>query len=191
MRWIASLLIIITASAAAADKVYKIVRPDGTVEYSSEPAPGAEPMQVPKLPTYEPRVPATPSPQTEASSAQAESEQESAADYRVRLTQPSPGETVYFDAAGMPVNASVTPSLRSEEGHELVFVLDGVERARVADTATTLQVERGTHTLLARVETEDGQVMASSDPVTFYLRQRSVRHPSPPARPGGAVRTLP
>ena len=66
MRWIASFLIIVSASATAADKVYKIVHPDGTVEYSAEPVPGAEEIRVPSLPTYEPRVPAAPSPRTRA-----------------------------------------------------------------------------------------------------------------------------
>jgi hypothetical protein len=191
MRWIASFLIIVSVSATAAGKVYKIVHPDGTVEYSSEPAPGAEEIRVPSLPTYEPRVPAAPSPRTRAATEQSEPQQQAAANYQVSITQPSPEETVYFDAAGMSVSASVNPSLQSGAGHTVVFMLDGVERARVAGTATNLEVERGSHTLVARVETEDGQVLATSNPVTFHMRQRSIRQPAPSVRPGGAARTLP
>lgn len=189
MRWIASLLIIVTASASAADQVYKIVHPDGTVEYSEEPAPGAEEIQVPSLPTYEPRVPATSGMATSAGRAGQSDQPQQGAEYRVAITRPSPDETLYFDATGVPVSASVNPSLQA--GQAVVFVLDGVVRARISGTTTTLDVERGTHTLVARVETEDGQVLAASDPVTFHMRQRSIRQPAPPSLPGGAARTLP
>lgn len=187
MRWLALLLALCTAAATAADKVYKIIHPDGTVEYSSDPAPGAEEMHVPALPTYTPRAPA-PTPAAESQLAPPEEDQ--AADYNINITRPTPNETVNFDAAGMTVSASVQPGVSAEEGHVMVFLLDGAARARVTGTtSTTLPVERGTHTLVARLETKDGEVLATSDPVTFYMRQRSRLHPPPRSAPSGAVRT--
>jgi hypothetical protein len=185
MRWLTLLLALFTAAAAAADKVYKIVHPDGTVEYSADPAPGAEEIQVPSLPTYTPRAPA-PAP---APSQPAAAEAEQAVEYQVRITQPSPEQTVNFDAAGMPVSASVQPGISAEEGQVVVFVLDGNSRERVSGTSATLHVERGAHTLVARLESKDGQVLATSAPVTFYMRQRSRLHPPPRSAPSGATRT--
>lgn len=191
MRWLAFPLIIVTAAAVAADKVYKIVHPDGSVEYSSEPAPGSEEIQLPALPTYEPRRSAPPT--ATASQAPltveapvADETPEAVTDYRVTITRPSPDETLFFDGAGASVSASLDPPLNSAQGHVLVFLLDGIAMARVSGTSTTLHIERGSHTLSARVETREGEVLASSEPVPFHMRQPSILRPLPPSRPGGA-----
>jgi len=176
MRWLAILLLLSTA-AVSADTVYKIVHPDGTVEYTSEPQPGAEEVQVPTLPTYESRTPAPPAPPApEEDQGEAEAKDEGPPDYSISLTEPSAGENVIFDAAGIPVRAAIDPDLRTGEGHQIVFLLDGSERARSSSPSARLVVERGTHTLMARVEDGQGNVLARSPSVTFYLRQHSRRH---------------
>ena len=184
MRRVTLLLLLFTAVSASADTVYKTVRPDGSVEYSAEPQPGAEQVKVPTLPTYESRTPAPLAPSRAESEGRAGPEreagaqgQEVATDYSVSIVQPSPDQTIFFDAAGMAVSVSVNPALQTGEGHVVVIAMDGRERARTSGTSTTVTPERGTHTLVARVENEAGEVLATSDPVTFHMRQHSRLHP--------------
>jgi hypothetical protein len=78
------------------------------------------------------------------------------------------------------VNVSVKPNLKTAYGHSLSLIMDGKEVGAGRSRAFTLSnLDRGTHTLVARVKGNNGQVIIASDPVTFTVLRHSAQHPPP------------
>lgn len=166
MRLMLMLLLLagVAAMVSAQEKGYKIVHPDGTVEFTDQPAPGAKEITLPKVQGYE--APPPPPPRAPRAAPQA-------ADYtRVALLTPANDETYFDGEAALPVSVEVLPTLHPE--HRLVILLDGQVVAEGNTTRFNLHgIERGTHTLLAQVRDAQGNPVQSTAPVTFHWRQHS------------------
>lgn len=163
------LISLIYTGAGTATDVYRTVRPDGTVEYSDEPRPGAERIKIPEVQLYSP--PPLPAPVSlPAEEPQAE---EKAITYKsIAIASPANEETVFHNTGGMVVSIVVSPTLAPD--HEIVVTLDGKQAGRGHYTSFVLQgVERGTHTLEATIKDKDGNTLMSSTPITFFMRQHS------------------
>jgi hypothetical protein len=168
-RLLGVLLISIIASTAFATEVYRIVRPDGTVEFSDEPQLGAEKLKIPKIQSYSAPSPPPPAP---AASSPGKPEQKGIQYTLLKITSPAYEETLFHDTEGVSVGVTVNPPLG--EGDEIVITLDGGEAARGTGTRFTIkEVYRGSHTLKAIIEDKKGRIVKSSDPVIFFLRQYS------------------
>lgn len=176
MRHIVIALLLMAASAAlhAQDKGYKVVRPDGTVEFSDQPTPGAQEITLPKAQSYEAPPPPPPAPAVEPTTPPGPPYS------LLAIATPEPDQTLHNGETPVGVTVQVVPALRP--GHRLVILLDGSEAASGAGTRYTLSgVERGSHVLVAQVRDGRGRVLMSSAPVTFHMRQHSVLFPKPPA----------
>jgi hypothetical protein len=103
------------------------------------------------------------------------------------VISPTQGQTITNTGAEMTVEVATYPALQS--AHRIVFDLDG-ERLPVTSrslTTTLPDIFRGEHTLAAAIVDADGNELARSSLVTFYMRQQSGQAPLPqtvaPARP--------
>ncbi len=163
---------------------YRIVHPDGTVEYTDEPTKGAAPIQLPEIPTYPapslPPVASPPSTSQDNGTATATAEQQES--YTLfTISSPQDGETVWFDETGMTVSLQLQPGLF--EGHKVEIRLDGELVATGTSASYTLpEVYRGTHTLSAVITESEGSVIMEAGPTFFIMRQHSVQNPQ--RRPG-------
>ncbi len=173
VRTILCYLICITPLTAAESSGYRVVHPDGTVEFTDQPVEGAEPITLPEVPTYS--APPTTSGAGSATSAKSKAKtKKKAVEKSISITSPAPEQTVWFNEAGMSVSVQVSPALA--EGEQVIVRLDGTEVARGSATAFTLQgVYRGTHLLSAAVVSAGGSVLRESPPITFYMRQHSAK----------------
>jgi hypothetical protein len=161
------------SSVLAETKGYKIERPDGSVEFSDQPAPGAREITLPGAQGYEAPPPPsfTPPPRPEPKGPLYS---------QLTITAPTPDQTLHNGETAVNVSVQLVPALRP--GHRLVVLLDGSEAAGGAGTGFALAgVERGSHVLVAEVRDSRGTVMQSSAPVTFHLRQTSILTPRRPA----------
>lgn len=156
----------------AQDKGYKIVRPDGTVEFSDQPAPGAQEITLPKAQSYEapelpPTAPVTPTtPPTPPYS-------------RLAIVAPEAEQTFQNGETNVGVSLVIEPALRP--GHRVVILLDGSEIAAGGGSRYSLSgIERGSHVLIAEVRDGRGRVLERSAPVTFHVRQYSQLFDQPP-----------
>jgi len=155
----------------AAEMGYRIVHPDGTVEFTDQPVEGAEPITLPAIPTYS--TPASPAGTTDAAPA-SKAPQEEAAARTIAIVSPMAEETVWFSESGMTVSVQVTPALGGDE--QVLIRLDGSEAARGTGSSFTLkQVYRGSHTLSAALTDNQGGVISESTPITFYMRQHTAK----------------
>lgn len=164
-----------TALAAHA-QIYKKVLPDGSVVFSDEPSPGAEPVQIQPLSTYKappskPKAESSPAAPPDASNTKPVTYQ------RLAIETPANDTTVRENAGNVSVTVALEPALAPDQGHTLSLLLDGkpVAPAGRATQFTLPGLDRGSHTLEAVLHDAQGNVLQRSAPVVFHLMRHSIR----------------
>jgi hypothetical protein len=180
MRAAVFTLILLVGGAASAATVYKWVDEHGVTHYSDQPQPGASKVQVQGVQTYASGAQAPQSPSAGPAPPSA-APPPPASDCAIE----SPGaDEMFMNAYAVSGHVRIVPGL--EPGERATVVLDG-QPATSTDASgsfTLAQLERGTHTLSAQVETSSGQVRCRAAPVTFHVQQPSVQNPNNPNVPG-------
>ena len=152
---------------------YRYVHPDGTVEFSDEPIPGGEPIQLREAPTTQ-FAPATPSPSRKSTTQGSKTRKEKkAANAGISIISPKNNQTFRYSASGVAVGVRIDPPLKDEE--IIQITMDG--KLVASGTGNSFQVDevyRGTHTLQATVIGESGSVQSRSTSVTIHMKQHSV-----------------
>jgi hypothetical protein len=178
MRVVLFTLIALACTAAGAAGVYRWVDANGVVHYSDQPQQGAAKVEVAPPQTYHaPAVPgdtASDQPSPDAATPSASS------CYLLMPTQ----DQVFMNTTS--VSGRIQLSVPLNPGDRLSVVLDGTQREVGGDGSggfTVSGVERGTHTLMALVQTQDGQQRCQTQTVIFHVRQPSVQAPTSPVHP--------
>jgi hypothetical protein len=105
------------------------------------------------------------------------------ADYTVNITDPSDQQTFQNDAESIAVSVSVTPLLQKAD--MMVILIDGQQYEDPEHTSqfSLPALERGSHTLQARVITNHGNI-TDSEPITIFQQRHSAL-----LGPGGGPKT--
>ncbi len=174
-----SALLLPLAAGAGQPVIYRWVDENGTVHYSDT-APPDKPAQAADLPqlTIVPAKKIKPKDngdQKDKSDKQKGGTQDLATFDDLRLVRPKAEENLW--GTGGTVTAEVTFSGRLPRGYAIQFVLDGKAFKPVRKKIYVIrEVIRGEHSLYAQIiEINSGQVVAKTDPVTFYLKQATVK----------------
>lgn len=174
--------LLLSAGVAMADTgIFKRELPDGTVIYSDEPHPDATRITPPPpqvIPPFRAGPPDRPQPGTGSA--------ESAPGYeRLAITTPADDEVIWNHEGIIEIGVEIAPDLRSQAGHRLVILLDGVVvvEASSGNRFAVEEVFRGTHVITASIEDGNGNTLVSANPVTFHLRQHSILSPTRPQPP--------
>jgi hypothetical protein len=95
----------------------------------------------------------------------------------LEVSTPTEGETIRNNEGKVTVGLRLEPTLR--QGDVIELFLDGEKiPGELSTTGATLSnLNRGSHSLKARVIDASGQELISSQPVTFYLRRESKLFP--------------
>jgi hypothetical protein len=169
---ISLLSLLFLGSVAHAATGYRLVHPDGSVEFTDQPISGGEEIELREAPTiqFSPVAPSS----TDSRSKKGVTDNKSAeGTASITVTSPRDGETVWFDGSGVTVSISVSPALKAEQN--IVISLDGKEATRGSGSNFTLGgVTRGSHTLSAGVIGAGGAVLFRSTPISFHVRQHTV-----------------
>ncbi len=165
----------LASGAVQAQKIYKITRPDGSVEFTDVPPPDSPATQIEVAPLNSAQPLAPPAGSAARSTADAQESYNA-----FRISRPADGETIRDNAGNVNVDLSLEPNLRA--GHKFDLLLDGQSIGGGKATAITLtDMDRGAHSLQAVVKNAAGQVVARSKSITFTLQRRSViLQPGPP-----------
>ncbi len=167
------LLLPLSVSAAQA---YKIVRPDGTVEFTDQPVKNSEEINLPNAQGYQS---SNGKPQEQSPTTTTKKQNESGEYLQFAIASPAAEETIPNSGGVVSVSVNVAPAL--QKGHQVVITLDGSEKARGESTSFTLtDVERGAHLLGASILDASGAVLRQANPVTFYVFQQSILNPNNP-----------
>jgi len=105
------------------------------------------------------------------------------AGYIVKITEPSDQQTFRNDAESIAVNVFVTPSLQKND--KVVILIDGQPNGDPTETTqfSLPTLERGSHTLQARVISSNGNT-TDSDAITIFQQRHSAL-----LGPGGGPKT--
>jgi len=171
---VACYLLLIMPVVSAQAEVYRYIDKHGNQVFTDSPPKGAEKVltkPVMTMPFPKGRASGVPDPAT------AQQKKAVVVAYTVTLSNP-PADAVYHRGEGeVPVAVTVSPSL--EEGHVLEVLLDGNPWEGNAIPLSE-SIDRGTHTLMARVVDDKGNVLASSSTVSFHVQQHSSLGPTAP-----------
>jgi Domain of unknown function (DUF4124) len=162
------LILIFLSSTYAYAEVYKRTNPDGSVEFTDVPNKQKEkPIKLSPLSTF--RAPPTPMPQT--------SSPKTDAPYTytgLTITSPLDDDAIRANDGSLRVSVSIVPAL--QPGHSLVLLMDGKVVGKSATGSFALSnVDRGTHSLSAQVQSADGTPQISATPITIHLLRSGIR----------------
>jgi len=155
----------------AEQTIYRWVDAQGVVHFADHPQPG---QQVESLTLPTPPSPAAPPPFQNGETTASNEPQAPTIRYQLRLVSPTPGATLRNNEGNVQVQAVIEPLPTSP--YRLNLLLDDqlLATSRNGLSASLSNVDRGTHRLQAQLQTEDGKILASSTPVTFYLFRSSL-----------------
>ena len=173
-----ALFLCLIATTATADQIYKTVDAEGNVVFTDVPPvnragqPDGQEVTVPAANTYAPPVVSAPdddaAPPVDKAPAYSD----------VVIVDPANDATIRENAGEVLVQATTTPGLRA--GNRLLLILDGAPTEIAADDGVfqLSNVDRGTHTVAARIVDDADETLLESEPVTFHL----LRYALPPAK---------
>jgi hypothetical protein len=166
----------LAAFAGHAAVVYKWTDPDGVIHYSDQPVPGAEKIFTTSSPT-----PGGSGPSGRTSGPAGSGSKKNVApglNYaQFSITSPLPEQT-YFGDDVVSVHLTVEPSLKP--GQTITWHLNGRQVEDLGPVATQFalpHLDRGTYALAATITDQTTGESASTDSVTFYVRQPSALSP--------------
>lgn len=178
-----ALFVLLLAPAVASAVICKTVDSDGVVGYTDVPvAECAQPLKLPEYSRYAPRPieQAAPNNATASGSVQRFERYQS-----MNIVQPQGGATVRSNDGSVGVVIALQPELQT--GHRVALYLDG---SALSDTFDGLSIQlsnvnRGTHSLRARVLDPSGRALIESPAVRFTLRKLGLNDPgnNPPPPP--------
>ncbi len=149
--------------------VYKWTDASGQVHYTDQYQEGSEAVDLPEPTVYKP-VPLPDASETPAVGA----EPTSTGDYDLmEVSAPAEGETVRSNEGQVTVSLRLEPTLRQDDVIELFLDGKKVPGELRTTSATLSNLNRGTHSFKARVVNASGQVLISSEAVSFHLRRQS------------------
>ncbi|HUO81312.1 MAG TPA: DUF4124 domain-containing protein [Gammaproteobacteria bacterium] len=174
MRASIALLLVLALGPAGAVTLYKWVDEDGVRHFSDQPHPGAEVIELEEAQTFAaPRV-------VERTPDRAGTDAGEGFSYQgFWVATPRGGQTLWNIEGNLGVALSLTPAL--QPGHRIRVFLDGELVEELPDSSTSFtvpEVYRGTHTLRATVVDAAGNVIAETEPITFYVHQTSILSPA-------------
>ncbi len=152
-------------------EVYKSVDSEGNIIFSDTPTQGAEEVRLPPVMTYSaPKLPQAGSSESTGTPADVKHYDS------LVITEPLHEAAIRDNTGTVSIQVKSEPPLRAELGHRIQFVLDGVpqETPGLGTGATFSNLDRGSHTLSAQIQDNQGKVLVSAEPVTIFMHRYSV-----------------
>lgn len=164
-RYLYILLMLFCFSANA--EIYKRVDENGNVHYSDNGADGAEQVELSKGNSFPPTA-------TKATSTSADKKRQESRYTNMAIVKPKMNGTIRDNNGDVPIAIDLAPALVF--GHSISLDMDGktVLKDQTKTAFTLKKVERGSHTLRARVIGSDGSVLISSKSIIFHLQKKII-----------------
>jgi len=167
MKRILTILFLLLSMPVQAVEVYRSVDQYGNTVFSDQPSDDAEKIEVRELPVV-PGMESIPS---------VSPRPRVVARYNaVSITSPANDQTYFRGDGDLLVTVRTEPRLSGAD--TLVLYLNDTEHASGRATSFTIpELDRGTHQLRVAIKDGSGNIVMSSAPITFHMRQASVLQP--------------
>jgi len=170
IRLIALTALALTGLANA--QIYKSVDANGVVSFSDTPPKGpqdnVEKLQTPSQVNSMQAIPVAPIDAGDRDSGETEAER------TLSIVSPMDNATIPMGAGIFDVAVDTTPELGDGESLELYLDGEKVGEAQTALSWTLTYVIRGAHKLEAKWVSEDGSILATSEPITVFVLRPSI-----------------
>jgi hypothetical protein len=171
---------LVWATTGVSAEVYRVVDENGNVTYTdTRPSPDAQPMKLPGLSVISPQVPTRPpAPMNEDGSKpdpKVTNIRELRRGYRdFAITHPIQDQV--FAGNGNEISGVAwSTRFALQEGMRVTVYLDDQPQTPTTNTVIDLgRIDRGTHVVRAELLDARNRVIATTEPVTFHMRQHSV-----------------
>jgi len=171
------------AAAVIAQPIYKSVDEHGNVTYTDQPpADGSAPIDLPELSVVESAdLGNLEAARRAAAQAPENDEPQQPAEIvvpEIRIASPSEEETIVNTGYVLPVRVAVNGEI--PPGAQFVYAIDGEVRLTSPNPSVAIdEVFRGEHTLQVQLRSAEGQPLAQTQPVRFFMRQMSAQFSRP------------
>lgn len=173
MRTVAILFALLLPMLAAAEQIYRSTDEQGNPVFTDEPpTEEADPIRLDPLTT----VPAgeTPDEVDQPSADNGQSKSQPATYGGIEVTYPPSGQAVRHNGGMVPFRVELK-GRELAEGHRVEILLNGEVRGSGSSTQVSVSpVNRGSHTVVARVVDAQGSPVIASPPIDFHLLRASV-----------------
>ncbi|MBA3581403.1 MAG: hypothetical protein H0W44_03005 [Gammaproteobacteria bacterium] len=161
------------ADAPAVKKLYKVLDKQGNVTYTDLP---------PKEDATEMALPIINSrPVVDVPAVNFGNGREPVFQYTsLTILVPTADQIIKVNTDTLTISASLQPDLQSSQGHTLQLLMDGKVVAENTASTNVGQVERGTHSISAKVVDKNGQTLIEAPAVNVHAQQATVLNPSHP-----------
>ncbi|MDG1752799.1 MAG: DUF4124 domain-containing protein [Thalassotalea sp.] len=152
-------------TSATSTKVYVWRNADGVLVYSDSPKPGAEEVEVKESNNMSSSI------DTSILDINPKAIEEK---YQVEVTQPANNATIRDNTGSVYVSGRIKPIFK--QGLKIQLLLDNqpYEKPQSHSMFVLRNIERGEHQLKMDLINDKGKVIASSEPITFYMHRASV-----------------
>ncbi|WP_338291064.1 DUF4124 domain-containing protein [Planctobacterium marinum] len=158
------LIATVSIAALATTKIYKVVKPDGTVIYTDKPPPGASEYKLLKKPNLIPSIVTNPNSKTK------QTQLTPVVKPMLELLTPANEATVRNNAGEVTIEASLVPEMTGQ----FILYLNGQLHARHSAPKFELEgLNRGSYNIKIEFFDQSGKLLASTQPSTFYLHKAS------------------
>ncbi len=172
MRWIGLLLSVLLLNGLAHAEIYRSVDERGNVTFSDTPKRNAERVNLPPLSIIPGMNPDDIARANQVEPRQARTNRPTR--YQVSFSSPTAGQILQKPQDTLEIAVSTDVPLAA--GDRVVVSLAGRSLGENASVATE-SLDRGEHTVVARVVTEDGRMLGESS-VSFNVQQPSSQAPN-------------
>lgn len=162
---VSTLLISDAQAQSKSAKIYVWTDESGVLVFSDSPKPGAEEVKVSKKTNVLPSV---------DTSILDTTPQVLRDEFTIDITQPADSETVRDNTGSVHVIGRIKPIFK--QGYKIQLLLDGklTEKPQSHSMFVLRNVDRGEHQIQLQLLNQKGKVIASSEPVTFYMHRASI-----------------
>jgi hypothetical protein len=152
--------------------VYRLVDESGNVSYSDQSHPNATLIEIEALPTYTPII-SKGTPNINRSTTDGAT---AVPVYKIAILSPANDQAFWESSGTVEVKIQVEPELNQNRGDLIKVVLDGKQAGDLqSNTLISLtNIDRGSHSLKVTVVSSKGELLASSEQISFQLHRRSI-----------------
>jgi hypothetical protein len=174
MHKLIPLMALLIVTPTWADEIFKWVDENGQMHFSDVPRDGATEVELAPAQTFSSQG----APSIAASSdatAKVAARQEVVNYESMEIVSPASEETIWNTGGKVTVTVQLQPGLQT--GHQIRLYIDGKPLPNLPPNSSSLQVSdvyRGEHLLKAEVRDENGKVLVTAQPTTFFYQQTSV-----------------
>lgn len=159
-KFIFSLIMIILFVPVSAETVYQKINSDGVVEFSDKSSENSKEIKIKKTSTY----PAPRLPSLNSSNHKSKNRNR----YTLSIKVPT-NDAIIINKFNVTVSIFISPSLKAN--HQLRFQLGSQTIVSKQSSQLFSNVDRGTHNVRVSVIDNEGEIIAQSASISFYMKR--------------------